>query len=62
MHAEVFQLERKFWHDKNIRERTFQEGDWALFYISRFKDFNGNMLKIWIDPYLVEKYYENGSV
>ena len=27
LHTEVVQLQRKVWHDKNIKEKTFQEGD-----------------------------------
>lgn len=32
-------MQRKLWHDKNIKDKVFQEGDWALLYDSRFKDF-----------------------
>ena len=27
LHTEVVQLQRKIWHDKNIEEKQFQEGD-----------------------------------
>lgn len=27
LHTEVIILQRKVWHDKNIKEKTFQEGD-----------------------------------
>ena len=27
IHTEIIQLQRKVWHDKNIKENTFQEGD-----------------------------------
>ena len=36
LHTEVVQLQRKIWHDKNIKEKQFQEGDWALLYDSRY--------------------------
>ena len=44
LHIEVVQLQRKVWHDKNIKENTFQEGYWALLYDSRFKDFKGKLM------------------
>jgi hypothetical protein len=42
-HTEVVQLQRKIWHDKIIKPRSFKEGDWALLYDSRFKDFKGKL-------------------
>eukprot|EP00253_Pinus_taeda_P023156 PITA_23156 len=32
LHTEVVQLQRKIWHDKNIKEKKFQEADCALLY------------------------------
>ena len=55
LHTEVVQLQRKVWHDKNIKEKTFQEGYWALLYDSRFKEFKGKLMKRWLGPYIVEK-------
>eukprot|EP00253_Pinus_taeda_P015559 PITA_15559 len=34
LHTEVTQVQRKIWHDKNIKDKQFQEGDWALLYDS----------------------------
>ena len=62
LHTEVVQLQRKIWHDKNIKEKQFQEADWALLYDSRYKDFNGNPRTRWLGPYTVEKCNDNGSV
>lgn len=39
LHIEVIHLQRNIWHDTHIKEKTFQEGDQALLYDSRFKDF-----------------------
>eukprot|EP00253_Pinus_taeda_P019914 PITA_19914 len=55
LHTVVVQLQRKIWHDKNIKERKFQEGDWALLYDSRYKDFKGKLRTRWLGPYIVEK-------
>jgi len=35
LHTDVVQLQSKIWHDRNIREKQFEEGDWALLYDSR---------------------------
>ena len=51
LHTEVVQLQRKIWHDKNIKEKQFQEGDWALLYDSRYKDFKGKLRTRWLGPY-----------
>ena len=30
LHTEVTQIQRKTYNDKNIKDKQFQEGDWAL--------------------------------
>eukprot|EP00253_Pinus_taeda_P018271 PITA_18271 len=62
LHTKVVQLQRKIWHDKNINEKQFQEGDWALLYDSRYKDFKGKLRTRWLGPYTLEKCNDNGSV
>ena len=62
LHTEVIQLQRNIWHDKNIKEKKFQEGDWALLYDSRYKDFKGKLRRRWLRPYVVEICNDNGSV
>ena len=62
LHTEVVQLQRKIWHDRNIREKKFQEGDWELLYDSRYNDFKGKLRTRWLGPYSVEKCNDNGSV
>eukprot|EP00253_Pinus_taeda_P010689 PITA_10689 len=32
LHSEVFQPQRKIWHDRHLNEKKFQSGDWALMY------------------------------
>eukprot|EP00253_Pinus_taeda_P032177 PITA_32177 len=62
LHTDVVQLQKKTWHDRNIRKKQFQEGDWALLYDSRYKDFKGKLTTRWLGPYTVEKCNDNGSV
>jgi hypothetical protein len=37
--TEVVQKQRKYWHDEKINHSKFKEGDHALLYDSRFKEF-----------------------
>ena len=62
LHKEVVQLQRKIWHNKNIKEKQFQEGDWAMLYDSRYKYFKGKLRKRWLGPYIVEKCNDNASI
>ena len=62
LHIEVTQIHRKIWHDKHIKEKQFQEGDWALLYDSRCKYFKGKLRTRWLGPYVIEKCHDNGSV
>jgi len=58
LQTKFIQLQRKVLHDKNIKESTFEEGDLALLYDSRFKYFKENLMIRWLGPYLVEKCNE----
>lgn len=62
LHTKVVQLQRKIWHDQNIKEKQFQERDLALLYDSRFKDFKCELKTRWLGPYTVEKCNDNGSI
>ena len=62
LHTKVIQLLRKIWHDKNIKEKKFQEGDWAFLYDYRYKDFKGKLRTRWLGPYVVERCHDNGFV
>lgn len=58
----MVQLQRKFWHEKHIKEITFYEGEWALLYDSRFKEFKGKLMTKWLGTYPVDKFHDNGFV
>ena len=62
LHTEVVHLQRKIWHDRNMREKQFQEGDWALLYDSRYKEFKGKLRTRWLGPYTVGKFNDSGSI
>jgi len=46
----------------HIKDKVFQEEDWASLYESRFKDFKGKLMTSWLGPYLIEKFHDNGVV
>ena len=58
----LIQEQRTKWHEKYIKNNSFQSGDWALLYDSRFKNFKGKLSTRWMGPYEVDTIYENGSV
>ena len=39
----LIQNQRKTWHDKFIKQKQFNTGDWALLFDSRFKSFKGKL-------------------
>ena len=41
LRTDLVQHQRTKWHDRYIKERKFQKGDWALLFDSKFKDFKG---------------------
>ena len=50
------------WHDKFIKTKVFHEGDWALLYDSRFKDFKGKLHTHQIGLYQVDVVFDNGMI
>ena len=53
LHTEIIQFQRKICHDKHIKEKLFQEGDWALLHDSMYKDFKGKLRTRWLRLYVV---------
>jgi hypothetical protein len=49
----LFQNQRSKWHDKFIKKKHFQPGDWDLLFDSRFKTFKGKLTTRWLGPYEV---------
>jgi hypothetical protein len=58
----IIQQQRLQWHDKNIKNKQFQKGNWALLYDSRFKEFQGKLRTRWLGPYEVDTVFPNGTV
>jgi hypothetical protein len=58
----LVQNQRRKWHDKYIKKKHFQSGDWALLFDSKYKNFKGKLTTRWLGPYEVETIFYNGSV
>jgi hypothetical protein len=59
--AILVQNQRSKWHDKFIKKKHFQPGDWALLFDSLFKTFKGKLTTRWLGPYEVDTVYDNGA-
>eukprot|EP00253_Pinus_taeda_P008357 PITA_08357 len=62
LRTDLVQYQSAKWHDKYIKEKKFQEGDWALLFDSNFKDFKGKFQTRWLGPYEIDKVFSNGAV
>jgi hypothetical protein len=58
----MIQQQRTKWHDKIIKQKQFQKGNWALLYDSWFKEFQGKLRKRWLGPYKVDIVFPNGTI
>ena len=56
----LIQNKRNKWHDKFIKQKKFNTGDWALLFDSQFKNFKGNLTTRWVAPYEVVTTFGNG--
>eukprot|EP00253_Pinus_taeda_P028029 PITA_28029 len=58
----MIQHQRTRWHDKTIKHKQFQKGNWGLLYDSRFENFQGKLRTRWLGPYEVDTVFPNGTV
>ena len=58
----LIQNKRNKWHDKFIKQKKFNTGDWALLFDSQFKNFKRNLTTRWMRPYEVVTTFDNESV
>jgi len=58
----MIQQQRIRWHDKVIKQKQFQKGNWAPLYDSRFENFQGKLRTRWLGPYEVDVVFPNGTV
>jgi len=58
----LVQQQRTRWHERTIKQKQFQKGDWALLYDSCFENFQGKLRTRWLGPYEVDVVFPNGTV
>jgi len=56
------QQQRTKCHDKFIKKKVFQRGDWAFLYDSQFKDFKRKLCSRWMGPYEIDTVFDNRTV
>ena len=61
-HQTVQKAREKAWHDRHIKNKTFQIGDLVLLYDSKFLKFPGKFKTHWLGPYQIQKVTEGGAV
>jgi hypothetical protein len=61
-HTTMIQQQITKWHDKTIKHKQFQKGNWALLYDSWFREFQGKLRTRWLGPYKVDIVFPNGTV
>ena len=52
----------KKWHDQIITRKNFSQGGQVLLYGSKLHLFPGKLKSRWIEPFIVQQAYPNGSV
>ena len=50
------------WHEKIIKHKQFQKGNWAFLYDSRLENFQGKLRTRWLGPYEIDTVFPNGIV
>ena len=55
----MVQQQRIKCHEKFIRKKEFQVGDWALQFDSKFKYFKGKFTTHWLGPYEIQEVFDN---
>eukprot|EP00253_Pinus_taeda_P013423 PITA_13423 len=58
----MIQQKRSRWHDRTIKQKQFQKGDWALLYDSCFENFQGKLRTRWLGLHEVDIFFPNGTV
>jgi hypothetical protein len=58
----LIQEQRTKRHDKYLKKKKNQQGDWALLYDNKFKNFKGKLTTRWMGPYKIDTVYDNVSI
>jgi hypothetical protein len=61
-HKQVQKARDKAWNDRNIKKKTFKEGDLVLMYEKKSLQYPGKLRMHWIGPYEVKSITDGGDV
>jgi hypothetical protein len=61
-HQQVQKARDKSWHDRQIKKKTFKEGDLVLMYDSKSFQHPGKLKIHWLGPYEVKSLIDGGYV
>jgi hypothetical protein len=61
-HQQVQKARDKSWHEKNIKNKTFKEGDLVLIYDNKSIQHPGKLRLHWLGPYEVNTVIDGGVV
>jgi hypothetical protein len=61
-HQQVQKERDKSWHEKNIKNKTFKEGDLVLMYDNKSIQHPGKLRLHWLGPYEVNTIIDGGVV
>ena len=53
---------KKWWHDKRLQKKEFQEGDLVLLFNSRLKLFQGKLKSQWSGPFRITQVFPYGII
>ena len=60
--SKLYKEKVKRWHDANLRQKEFHQGDQVLLFNSRLRLFPGKLKSRWSGPFTVTKVYPYGAV
>ncbi|XP_019057746.1 PREDICTED: uncharacterized protein LOC109116554 [Tarenaya hassleriana] len=60
--ARIYKERTKRWHDRQILQRDFREGDQVLLFNSRLKLFPGKLRSRWSGPFTIKHVYPHGAI
>lgn len=60
--AKIYKEKTKVWHDRKIKQRTFEPGQRVLLFNSRLKLFLGKLKSRWSNSFTVMLMYPQGVI
>jgi hypothetical protein len=61
-HQQFYKSREKYWHDRDIKNKTFKEGDLVLMYDSKYMQHPIKLRMHCLGPYKVHNFTDGGEV